>query len=65
MRQIPDTVIDKASWVDLEELDEHGEELSQWEIDFVDELYARLREGKTLTAKQAAKLEDIREQRLR
>ena len=64
MPDIPDDVVDQASWVDLLELDQHGEGLSDWEIEFVDDLFAWLRAGKSLTQKQSAKLDAIRERRL-
>jgi len=59
--KIPDTVTDKDSWVDLKELDEHGQDLTQWEADFVESLHGWLRAGKTLTERQRATLDRIRE----
>lgn len=64
MNTIPATVVDKASWVDLKELDEHGENLSQWEIDYVESLHGWLRAGRMLTEKQRATLDKIREEKL-
>jgi hypothetical protein len=61
---IPASVVDKASWVDLKELDEHGENLTQWEIDYVESLHGWLRAGRTLTDKQRATLDRIRGDRL-
>lgn len=61
---IPDTVRDKASWLDLKELDEHGEGLTQWEIDFVESLTKQLLEWRYLTKPQQARLEEIMEARL-
>lgn len=46
---IPQTVKDKEAWIDLKELDEHGENLSQWEIDFVESLHGWLKAGRMLT----------------
>lgn len=57
-------IVDPASWDDLKELDEHGEDLTQWEIDFVESLMQQLRNGRRLTAKQHEKLAAIREERL-
>jgi hypothetical protein len=62
--EIPATVVDKAAWVDLQELDAHGEGLTQFEVDFVESLLQQLRAGRTLTDKQRAKLDSIREERL-
>jgi hypothetical protein len=61
---VPATVVDKASWVDAKELDQHGENLTQFEIDFLESILQQLRAGRTLTDKQRAKLEAIREERL-
>lgn len=62
--QVPPTVVDKAGYEDLRELDEHGEGLTQWEIDFVESLTVQLLEGRTLSAKQRARLDSLREERL-
>jgi len=64
MPEIPDTVRDKSAWVDLQELDQHGEGLTQWEIDFVESLTKRLRAGNMLTDAQRGTLAKIREDRL-
>ena len=64
MTTFPETVVDKAAWVDLKELDDHGEGLTQWEIDLVESLMQQLRAGRTLTESQRAKLDEIREARL-
>lgn len=61
---IPDGVKDRGAWVDLKELDEHGEGLTQFEIDFVESLHGYLRTGAYLTDRQRAKLQQIREDRL-
>lgn len=61
---IPAEVRDRAAWVDLKELDEHGEGLTQFEIDFVEGLHGWLRSGMPLTDRQRAKLHAIREERL-
>lgn len=62
--QIPASVKDPAAWVDLKELDNHGEGLTQYEIDFVESLHGWLRSGRELTEKQRAMLDRIREDRL-
>jgi len=64
MADIPSTVMDTYAWVDLKELDEHGEDLTQWEIDFVESLHGWLRTGAVLTDKQRATLNRIRRDRL-
>lgn len=61
---IPDTVVDKASWVDVKELDEHGEGLTTWECDFIESLLQQMRAGRMLSDKQREKLNDIRGERL-
>lgn len=60
----PATVRDSDSWADLQELDEHGENLTQWEVDFVESLTQRLLAGKPLTGGQRATLTAIRGDRL-
>ena len=64
MNAIPATVVDKAAWADLQELDQHGEGLTTWECDYIESLLQQLRAGRTLTDKQRAKLDSIREERL-
>lgn len=64
MAEIPSTVVDKASWVDAKELDEHGEGLTPYEVDFVESLTKQLRAGRMLSEKQRETLDKIREQRL-
>ncbi len=64
MADIPATVVDKAAWTDLQELDQHGEGLTTWECDYVESLLQQLRAGKTLSDAQRAKLDSIREARL-
>lgn len=61
---IPSVVVDKASWVDVKELDEHGEGLTTWECDYIESLLQQLRAGRMLSDKQRAKLTSIREERL-
>ena len=63
-RERPETVRDLDNWADLVELDEHGEGLSQWEINFVESLMQQLIAGKWLTQKQRNRLEAIREEKL-
>lgn len=64
MSAIPPTVVDKAGWTDLQELDQHGEDLTTWECDLIESLLQQLRAGRMLTDKQRAKLDSIREERL-
>lgn len=64
MAEIPSTVADKATWTDLQELDEHGEGLTEFEISFVESLTKQLREGRMATEKQRETLARIREERL-
>lgn len=64
MPEIPKTVRDTVGWTDLRELDDHGENLTQYEIDFVESLTQQLLAGKTLTTAQRVKLDQVREERL-
>lgn len=64
MNTFPATVVDKAAWTDLHELDQHGEGLTTWESDLIESLLQQLRAGRTLTDRQRAKLDSIREERL-
>lgn len=63
-REMPETVKDVASWDELQELDEHGNGLTQWEINFVESLMKQLRNGSFLSAKQREILERIRDEKL-
>lgn len=62
--QIPASIRDRESWVDLKELDEHGENLTQFEIDWVDSVMSQLLAGARLSPRQREKLAQIREDRL-
>lgn len=64
MTHVPETVRDRATWALLQELDEHGENLTQWEIDFVEQLTRDLLAGARPTAGRRRKLDEIREDRL-
>lgn len=64
MADVPQGVLDAASWVDLKELDECGEGLTQFEIDFVESLHGWLRAGRLLTDRQREKLNQIRDARI-
>lgn len=64
MPDFPATVRDKAAWVDLQELDQSGDGLTTFEIDFVESITKHLRGGAMLTEKQRAMLDKIREERL-
>lgn len=64
MPEVPNTVKDPVAWLEVCELDELGEDLTQWEIDFVESLRSQLLERRTLTKPQLRRLEEIREARL-
>lgn len=64
MSKIPDTVMDVSSWLVLRNVDDNGENLTQWEIDFVESLTARLLEGRSLTDNQRSRLEQLQEERV-
>lgn len=61
MAEVPDTVRDSVAWLEVCELDEN---LTQWEIDFVESLRAQLLHGHELSKAQLRRLEEIREARL-
>ena len=65
MRPPPSTVRDRDSWRDAAELDDSGEDLTQWEIDFIESLMSQLLEGHYLTEKQKQKLWSIADDRIR
>lgn len=64
MKPAPATVRDRDTWALLQEVDEHGENLTQWEIDFVEQMTRDLLLGVTASAGRKAKLDQIREDRL-
>lgn len=64
MRPAPPEVLDRDSWRDVTDLDEHGVDLSQWEIEFVESLTQQLLSGETLSEKQKQKLASIIEERV-
>lgn len=64
MTRVPETVRDRATWALLQELDEHGENLTQWEIDFVEQLTRDLLAGVRASEGRRRKLDEIREDRL-
>lgn len=64
MKPAPVTVRDRETWSLLQELDEHGENLTQWEIDFVEQLTRDLLCGVRASTGRKAKLDQIREERL-
>ncbi len=64
MTDFPAGVRDKAAWVDLRELDDNGEGLTEFEITFVESITKQLRAGAILTDRQRDVLADIREKRL-
>lgn len=61
---VPSGVKDRTAWLEMKELDERGEGLTQWEIDFVEDLHGWLRAGRFLTQKQRNQLDRIRGERL-
>lgn len=65
MRQAPDTVKDRETWSVLQELDELGDGLTQWEIDFVEDLTRKLIAGVVPNDKTKRKLAEIHEDRVR
>lgn len=65
MSGIPESVNDSRGWVDLVELDDHGTDLTQFEIDFVESVMGQLLRGRFLSRKQRDLLNRIREDRLR
>ena len=64
-RERPEIVKDWQTWADLQELDDLGEDLTQWEIDFVESLTQQLLAGHMATGQQIAKLEQVREDRIK
>tara|TARA_R110002096_G_scaffold291982_4_gene486264 strand:- start:236 stop:430 length:195 start_codon:yes stop_codon:yes gene_type:complete len=62
--EVPETVKDHVAWLEVCELDELGEGLTQWEIDFVESLRSQLLEQRLLSKPQLRRLEEIREERL-
>jgi len=63
-KEMPPTVKDSASWVDLEELDANGNGLTEWEINFVESLTKQLQRGGYLSVKQREILDRIRDEKL-
>lgn len=55
---------DAESWETLQFLDEHGVNLSQWEIDYVEDLTKLLKIGGTLSPAQKQKLVQITSKRV-
>jgi hypothetical protein len=60
----PSSVVDIDGWRDLQLVDVRGEDLTQWEIDFVESLTVKLKMGDRLTTNQRTRLQQIREDRL-
>ena len=60
----PEGVRDHEAWADLKLLDERGEGLTQWEIDFVEDLHGYLRRGLMLTEKQRRMLSQLIDDRV-
>lgn len=63
MREKPVSVEDHDAWPELVGVDELGEDLTQWEVDFVESLMCQVLEGKILSPKQRARLRQIAEDR--
>jgi len=64
LKPAPETVKDRETWSLLQELDEHGQGLTQWEIDFVEKLTQDLLLGLRVSTRRKEKLDEIREDRL-
>lgn len=64
MSEVPKSVKDSIAWLELIEIDERAEGLTQWEIDFVDSIRERLLFGNSPTEKQQAIIDRIREEKL-
>lgn len=64
MKPPPATVKDRETWALLQELDEQGEGLTQWEIDFVEDLTQKLLLGIRPSDGTKRKLDEIRGDRL-
>lgn len=65
MADVPASVKDRHGWLELKLVDEQGSDLTQWEIDFVESLTSQLLGGGRLSPKQVARLEQIKEDRVR
>lgn len=63
-RTAPETVKDRETWALLQELDELGEGLTKWEIDFVENLTRQLLLGIKPGPGIKHKLDEIRGDRL-
>lgn len=63
MKTVPHAVVDRAGWRDVQHVDNHGENLTQWEIDFVESLTQQLLAGGRLSKKQRERLEEIAEEK--
>lgn len=59
MSEPSDRIVDRAGWDDLQLLDKHGEDLTEWEIDFVESLTRHLKAGRWLTERQSEVLANI------
>jgi len=64
MPEVPKTVQDRVAWLEVVELDDLAEDLTQWEADFVESLRRQLLHGRELTKPQSLRLAEIREDRL-
>lgn len=61
----PSGVADVAAWDDLQQLDENGDNLTPWEIEFVESLTKQLKAGRWASPKQSETLHDIMAKRIR
>jgi hypothetical protein len=60
---IPREVKDKDGWLDAQLLDSHGQELSQWEVDFLESIMQQMRKGHFLSGKQRMLLGNLVEEK--
>lgn len=62
----PSTVLPRMqdAWADVKRLDERGEGLTQWEVNFVESLMEQLLAGRFLSNKQLSRLGEISEDRI-
>lgn len=64
MPSVPDTVRDRVAYLELIEIDDRAEGLTQWEIDFVEDMRVHLLLGLSPTEKQQRIIDRIREEKI-
>lgn len=64
MPKIPSPVRDAESWLVLQEIDQRGNGLSPWEVQFIEDITKRLLAGRELSLAQRVKLAAIHEERV-